>query len=62
MRYGPSSAYRISRRALPYHLSGNGRADIFLDDGDRQVFLDVLATICHRLDWLCYAYLSHYQP
>jgi hypothetical protein len=35
---------------------GNGRADIFLDDSDRQGCLAALRTVCHRLHWLCYAY------
>ncbi len=60
---------RPLRREFPgalYHVTsrGNGRADMFLDDGDRQVFLDGLATVCHRLHWLCYAYClmtNHYH-
>jgi REP element-mobilizing transposase RayT len=57
---------RIEFPCALYHVTsrGNGRADIFLNDGDRQVFLDVLATVCHRLHWLCYAYClmtNHYH-
>jgi REP-associated tyrosine transposase len=57
---------RIEFPGALYHVTsrGNGRADIFLDDGDRQLFLNVLATVCHRLHWLCYAYClmtNHYH-
>jgi REP element-mobilizing transposase RayT len=57
---------RIEFPGALYHVTsrGNGRADIFLDDGDRQAFLDVLAMVCQRLRWLCYAYglmTNHYH-
>jgi REP-associated tyrosine transposase len=57
---------RIEFPGALYHVTsrGNGRADIFLDDGDRQVFLDVFETVCQHLNWLCYAYClmtNHYH-
>ena len=30
---------------------GNARADIFLNDDDRQTFLENLGRVCGRLDW-----------
>jgi REP element-mobilizing transposase RayT len=57
---------RIQFPGALYHVTsrGNGRADIFLDDGDRQAFLNALATVCERLRWRCYAYClmtNHYH-
>jgi REP element-mobilizing transposase RayT len=57
---------RIEFPGALYHVTsrGNGRADISLDDGDRQVFLDVLEAVCQRMNWLCYAYClmtNHYH-
>ncbi len=57
---------RIEFPGALYHLTsrGNGRADIYLDDGDRHLFFDLLATVCQRMNWRCYAYClmtNHYH-
>jgi putative transposase len=49
-----------------YHVTsrGNGRAAIYLDDGDREAFLNVFGEVCGRIHWVCYAYClmtSHYH-
>ncbi len=49
-----------------YHLTsrGNAREDIFVDDDDRRVFLDVLAAVCERFGWRCHAWClmtNHYH-
>ncbi|MDQ6996555.1 MAG: transposase, partial [Mariprofundus sp.] len=36
--------------------SGNARADIYLSDDDRAMFLDVLEHVVDRFGWLCHAY------
>lgn len=43
---------------------GNSRADIYLDQSDRQTFLDVVGEVCSRMQWVCYAYClmtNHYH-
>lgn len=53
----PGAVYHVTSR-------GNGRAAIYLDDGDREVFLNVLGEVCRRMHWLCYVYClmtNHYH-
>ncbi len=53
----PGAIYHVTSR-------GNARADIFLDDDDRGLFLDVLAECITRFGWLCHAYClmdNHYH-
>ena len=57
---------RIEYPGALYHVTarGNARADIYLDDGDRRLFLDLLAQAAERYDWLCHAYClmdNHYH-
>lgn len=57
---------RIEFPGAVYHVTsrGNTRADIFLTDYDRQVFLNVLANVIERYNWLCHAYClldNHYH-
>jgi len=43
---------------------GNARGNIFLEDTDRQVFLEVLETVVGKYNWLCHAYClmdNHYH-
>ncbi len=52
---------RPLRPELPgavYHLTarGNARSEIFLDDGDRSRFLEVLAATIGRRGWRCHAW------
>lgn len=49
-----------------YHVMsrGNGGESIFVDDADRQQFLDLLAALITRYDAICYAYClmdNHYH-
>ena len=53
----PDALYHVTSR-------GNARADIYLDNSDRQTFLDVLEEVCSRMQWVCYAYClmtNHYH-
>ncbi len=57
---------RIEYPGALYHVTarGNARADIYLGDGDRRLFLDLLAQAAERYDWLCHAYClmdNHYH-
>ena len=61
-----SRPLRIEFAGALYHLTSRGdrREDIFLDDGDRLMFLDVLASVCARFHWACHAYClmsNHYH-
>lgn len=49
-----------------YHVTsrGDGREAIYLDDGDRECWLAVLAAVCERYRWRCHAYClmtNHYH-
>ncbi len=53
----PGALYHVTAR-------GNAQAAIFLDDEDREIFLDVLANCIVRFGWLCHAYClmsNHYH-
>ncbi len=41
-----------------YHVTsrGDGRAAIYLDDGDREAFLNILGEVCRRMHWVCNAH------
>jgi len=57
---------RIEFPGALYHVTsrGNDRVDIYLDNSDRQTFLDVLEDVCSRMQWVCYAYClmtNHYH-
>lgn len=60
---------RPLRLELPgalYHVTsrGDGREDIFLSDEDRIAWLDTLAEVCQRFNWVCHAYClmsNHYH-
>ncbi|BCR05533.1 hypothetical protein DESUT3_26020 [Desulfuromonas versatilis] len=49
---------RIEFPGALYHVTsrGNHRQDTFLDDGDRERFLGILAHTARRYNWLCHAY------
>jgi putative transposase len=49
---------RIEFPGALYHVTsrGNARRKIFLDDEDRQSFLDTLAWVVARFGWICHAY------
>lgn len=53
----PGAVYHVTAR-------GNARAEIFLDDEDRGLFLGVLEECVSRFGWLCHAYClmdNHYH-
>ncbi len=57
---------RIEFEGAVYHVTsrGNARADIFLSDEDREMFLEVLAHVVDRFGWVCHAYClmtNHYH-
>ena len=57
---------RIEFPGALYHVTarGNARAAIYLDDPDRELFLDTLSQIVERFNWLCHAYClmgNHYH-
>jgi len=57
---------RIEFAGALYHVTsrGDGREDIYLDDGDRFLFLEVIASVCERFNWVLHAYClmgNHYH-
>ena len=57
---------RLEFAGALYHLTarGNARADIFVDDEDRRLFLDLLGREISQQGWRCYAYClmdNHYH-
>ena len=57
---------RIEFEGALYHVMarGNARADIFLDDTDRQAFVDNLGRVCARYGWRVWAWCqmtNHYH-
>jgi len=57
---------RIEYPGAVYHVTsrGNGRADIYLSDEDRYLFIDVLEHVVDRFGWMVHAYClmtNHYH-
>src|SRR5690554_1029211 len=57
---------RIEFAGALYHVTsrGDGQEAIYLDDNDREVWLDVLAEVCRCYNWVCHAYClmsNHYH-
>ena len=57
---------RVEYEGALYHVTsrGNARQDIYLDDQDRDAFLEVLAVVADRFQWICHAYClmsNHYH-
>jgi REP element-mobilizing transposase RayT len=53
----PNALYHITSR-------GNRREDIYLDDNDRAVFLDLLLQVRERFNWVFHSYClmsNHYH-
>lgn len=53
----PSALYHVASR-------GNNKQDIYRNDGDRELFLQVLKKTIERYGWLCHAYClltNHYH-
>ena len=49
---------RIEFEGALYHVTsrGNAREKIYVDYGDRILFLEVLADVVERFGWICHAY------
>jgi REP element-mobilizing transposase RayT len=57
---------RIEYPGAVYHVTGRGNArqDVYLCEGDRVCFLDILRQVNHRYNWICHAYClmdNHYH-
>lgn len=57
---------RLEYPGALYHVTsrGNRRQDIYRDESDRQAWLEGLATVCQRFNWVVYAYCqmtNHYH-
>ncbi len=57
---------RIEFAGALYHVTsrGDGQEDIYLDDTDREIYLEVLADVQHRFNWAIHAYClmsNHYH-
>lgn len=57
---------RLEYAGALYHITSRGdrREDIYLDDEDREAWLEVLATTCERFNWVVHAYCqmsNHYH-
>lgn len=57
---------RIEFPGAVYHITGRGndRKEIFKDDLDRKVFLEILCRVCTRYHWLFHPYClmdNHYH-
>ena len=57
---------RIEFAGALYHVTsrGDGREAIYLQDEDRQAWLEVLAEVCERFNWVVHAYCqmgNHYH-
>ena len=50
---------RIEYEGAVYHVTtrGNSGSDIFLDDADREHFLEILASTVERFGWSCHRQL-----
>ena len=49
---------RIEFPGALYHVTsrGNDRKDIYLDNGDRKLWLNILQQVCERFSWIIHAY------
>lgn len=57
---------RLELGGALYHVTsrGDGREDIYLPDDDRLAWLETLAEVCKRFNWVCHAYCqmtNHYH-
>jgi putative transposase len=48
---------RIEFPGALYHVTsrGDGREDIYLEEGDRQAWLGILGAVCEHFRWVCHA-------
>jgi putative transposase len=57
---------RLELAGALYHVTsrGDGREDIYLSNEDRLAWLETLAQVCERFNWVCHAYCqmsNHYH-
>jgi putative transposase len=57
---------RVQYPGAVYHVTsrGNARQPVFLDDTDRELFLNIVSRVISRYQWLCHAYClmdNHYH-
>ena len=57
---------RLEFAGALYHITSRGdrREDIYRDDGDRKQWLDLLAHVCDRFNWVVHSYCqmtNHYH-
>lgn len=57
---------RIEFFGALYHVTsrGDGQDDIYLEDADRELWLDILGQVCERFNWVIHAYClmnNHYH-
>lgn len=57
---------RLELAGALYHVTsrGDGREDIYLSDEVRLAWLETLAQVCERFNWVCHAYCqmsNHYH-
>ena len=57
---------RIEYAGALYHVTSRGdrREDIFVDDEDRLIWLEVFSQVCYRFNWRCHAWClmdNHYH-
>ena len=57
---------RLELAGALYHVTsrGDGQEDIYLNDSDRMLWLEVLGQVCKRFNWVCHAYCllgNHYH-
>ncbi len=57
---------RIEFAGALYHITSRGdrREDIYLDDSDREAWLEVVNEVCNRFNWIVHAYCqmtNHYH-
>ncbi|MBI4256693.1 transposase [Candidatus Uhrbacteria bacterium] len=61
-----SRPLRITYPGALHHITarGNRKSEIFLDDRDREIFLEKLSTVIMNHNWICHAYClmgNHYH-
>ena len=61
-----SRPLRIECAGALYHVTarGDGKEDIYLEEADRRLYLDVLGHVCNRYNWVIHAYClmsNHYH-
>ena len=57
---------RIEYAGAIYHVTSRGdrREAIYLDDKDREMWLEIFGSVCERFNWRCHAWVqmdNHYH-